>query len=45
MKTKEEILSQALDLLYTLEDRTQYENQELGEAIDILQTLLKTINN
>ena len=45
MKTKKEILSEALDLLYTLEDKTQYENQELGEAINILQSLLKTINN
>ena len=39
-----ELLSEALNLLYTLEDRTDYENQKLGIAINNLQELLPTID-
>lgn len=39
-----ELLSEALNLLYTLEDRTDYENEKLGIAINNLQELLPTID-
>jgi hypothetical protein len=39
-----ELLSEALNLLYTLEDRTGYENEKLGIAINNLQELLPTID-
>ena len=44
MKSNKEILSKALDLLHTLEDRTNYDNVKLGTAINQLQDLLPTIN-
>jgi hypothetical protein len=44
MKSNKEILSKALDLLHTLEDRTNYDNVKLGTAINLLQDLLPTIN-
>ena len=44
MKSKKELLSEVLNLLYTLEDRTDYENQKLGIAINNLQELLPTID-
>ena len=43
-KTKKELLSEALYLLHTLEDKTGYENVKLGTAINELQTLLPTID-
>jgi hypothetical protein len=39
-----ELLCEALNLLYTLEDRTDYENEKLGIAINNLQELLPTID-
>jgi hypothetical protein len=44
MKSNKEILSKALDLLHTLEDRTNYDNIKLGTAINNLQDLLPTID-
>jgi len=44
MKSNKEILSEALSLLHTLEDRTNYDNVKLGTAINDLQDLLMTIN-
>jgi hypothetical protein len=44
MKSNKDILSKALDLLHTLEDRTNYDNVKLGTAINLLQDLLPTIN-
>jgi len=44
MKSNKQILSEALSLLHTLEDRTNYENVKLGTAINDLQDLLLTIN-
>ena len=44
MKSNKEILSKALDLLHTLEDRTNYDNVKLGTAINLLQDLLPIIN-
>ena len=44
MKSNKELLSKALDILYTLEDRTNYDNVILGTAINNLQALLPTIN-
>ena len=38
------MLSKALDILHTLEDRTNYDNVKLGTAINLLQDLLPTIN-
>ena len=43
-KTKKELLSEALYLLHTLEDKTGYENVKLGTAINELQTLLPIID-
>ena len=43
-KTKKQLLSEALFLLHTLEDKTGYENVKLGTAIDVLQELLPTID-
>lgn len=39
MKSKKELLSEALNLLHTLEDRTDYEDKKLGKAINLLQDL------
>jgi hypothetical protein len=44
MKSNKKLLSEALDLLHTLEDRTNYDNVILGTAINNLQALLPTIN-
>jgi hypothetical protein len=44
MKSNKDILSKALDILHTLEDRTNYDNVKLGTAINLLQDLLPTIN-
>lgn len=44
MKSNKDILSKALDLLHTLEDRTNYDNVKLGTAINLLQDVLPTIN-
>lgn len=44
MKSNKDILSKALDLLHTLEDRTGYGNVKLGTAINLLQDVLPTIN-
>jgi len=44
MKSNKQILSEALSLLHTLEDRTNYDNVKLGTAINDLQDLLLTIN-
>lgn len=44
MKSNKQILSEALDLLHTLEDRTNYDNVKLGTAINDLQDLLTTID-
>jgi hypothetical protein len=44
MKSNKELLSKALDLLHTLEDRTNYDNVKLGTAINLLQDLLPTID-
>lgn len=44
MKSNKQILSEALDLLHTLEDRTNYDNVKLGTAINDLQDLLMTID-
>jgi hypothetical protein len=44
MKSNKDILSKALDLLHTLEDRTNYANVKLGTAINLIQDLLPTIN-
>jgi uncharacterized protein YfbU (UPF0304 family) len=41
-KTNKQLLSSALSLLHTLEDRTGYENIKLGKAISTLQNLLHT---
>jgi len=43
-KTNKEILSEALNLLHTLEDKTGYENVKLGTAINDLQDLLPIID-
>jgi len=40
-KEQHSLLSQALDILYTLEDKTQYENKNISEAINLLQKELK----
>lgn len=39
-KTPKELLCDALNILYTLEDQTHYENQDVGEAINLLQNQL-----
>lgn len=44
-KTKKQLLSEALFLLHTLEDKTGYENVKLGTAINDLQELLPIIDN
>jgi hypothetical protein len=44
MKSNIELLSEALNYLYTLEDRLGYENIKLGTIINQLQELLPTIN-
>ena len=44
MKSNKELLFKALDILHTLEDRTNYDNVTLGTAINLLQDLLPTIN-
>lgn len=44
MKSNKQLLSEALDLLHKLEDRTNYENVILGTAINNLQGLLPTID-
>ena len=44
MKSNKDILSKALDLLHTLEDRTNYANVKLGTAINLLQDVLPNIN-
>jgi len=44
MKSNRELLYKALDILHTLEDRTNYDNVKLGTAINLLQELLPTIN-
>jgi hypothetical protein len=44
MKSNKDMLSKALDILHTLEDRTNYDNVKLGTAINLLQDLLPTIN-
>lgn len=44
MKSNKQLLSEALDLLHTLEDRTNYDNVKLGTAINNLQDLLMTID-
>jgi hypothetical protein len=44
MKSNKEILSEALSLLHTLEDRTDYSNLRLGTAINDLQILLPIID-
>jgi hypothetical protein len=44
MKSNKKLLSEALDLLHTLEDRTNYDNVILGTAINNLQDLLPTID-
>ena len=38
--TDKEILSKVLDMLYTLEDRNNYEDIEIGKVINTLQELL-----
>lgn len=43
MKSNKQLLSEALDLLYKVEDNTEYSNTKLGEAINNLQDLLSTI--
>ena len=43
-KTNKQLLSSALSLLHTLEDRTGYDNIKLGTAINDLQDLLPTID-
>jgi hypothetical protein len=43
-KTNKQLLSEALDLLHTLEDKTNYENIKLGTAINDLQELFSTID-
>ena len=43
-KTNKQLLSKALDILHTLEDRTNYDNVKLGTAINYLQDLLPTID-
>jgi len=43
-KTNKELLSEALFLLHTLEDKTGYVNEKLGTAINDLQDLLPTID-
>lgn len=43
-KTNKQLLSEALFLLHTLEDKTNYSNVKLGTAINDLQDLLLTIN-
>lgn len=44
MKSNKQLLSEALDLLYKVEDNTEYSNTKLGEAINNLQELLSTID-
>jgi len=44
-KTNKQLLSEALFLLHTLEDKTGYENVKLGTAINDLQDLLPIIDN
>jgi hypothetical protein len=44
MKSNKELLSEALNCLYTLEDRFGYENIKLGTIINKLQELLPTID-
>lgn len=36
--TKEELLEEAVGLLYILEDKTGYKNDNLGKAINLLQS-------
>ena len=46
MKTKEtnqQLLDKALDALYKLEDRTDYENKIIAKAINKLQLLINKI--
>jgi hypothetical protein len=38
--TEAELLNNILNMLYTLEDKTEYEIKEIGEAINLLQKLL-----
>ena len=35
--TKKELKAKSLDLLYKLEDKTGYKNDDLGKAINLLQ--------
>ena len=44
MKSNKQLLSEALDLLYKVEDNTEYSNTKLGEAINNIQDLLSTID-
>jgi hypothetical protein len=39
-KNNKILLSSALDILYTLEDNTGYENEKIGNAINLLQDAL-----
>lgn len=39
---KKELLSLALDLLYKLEEATDYENSNVSEAINLLQNEIET---
>lgn len=41
-QSKKILLSNALNLLYSLEDITGYENKNIGEAINLLQLELQT---
>ena len=40
-KSQKILLSNALDILYSLEDRTNYDNKNIGEAINLLQLELE----
>ena len=44
MKSNKQLLEKALDILHTLEDRTNYDNVKLGTAINDLQDLLPIID-
>ena len=38
---RKKLLSDALDTLYELEDLTDYENENIGEAINLLQDIIE----
>lgn len=44
-KTNKQILNEILDKLYTLEDKTNYENKNIGKAINLLQDALPYMDN